>query len=93
MIAAGPSHGAASAAGGTKGIELVTLRAGKVTREPIELDHVAPIVAVATDKAGRIVIATRDGQLALRERGTWTHTQVRDELAPDRPGSPPAVSP
>jgi len=72
--------------------ELVTLRAGKLDREPIAFDHASPIVAVVADKSGRVVVATRDGQLAIRDRATWTTATVSDDLPAARPGSPPAVS-
>jgi hypothetical protein len=38
-----------------------------------------------------MVVALRDGQLAVRERSSWTTTTVRTELDPARPGSPPAA--
>jgi hypothetical protein len=72
--------------------ELVTLRAGKLDREPIAFDHASPIVAVVADKSGRVVVATRDGQLAIRDHATWTFAKVSDDLSAAHPGSPPAVS-
>lgn len=76
------------------GRELVTLKAGKFSREPITQQLAAPIVSVVADKTGRAVIATRDGQLAVRDKtGAWTAGELRDELPADRPGSPPAESP
>ena len=92
VIAVGNARRTTGPHTGAVGAELVTLHAGKVDREPIELDHQADTVAVVADKAGRIVVATRDGQIAVRVRGAWTHVQVSDELPPDRAGSPPAVS-
>ena len=81
---------AAAARGG--GLELVTVRAGKVTREPVPLDPPAPVVALAADRAGRIVLATHDGRLVVRDHGAWSTATVRDELPPPRPGAPPARS-
>jgi hypothetical protein len=73
-------------------LELLTLRAGKLVSEPITIDPSGAIVAVAADRAGRIVIALRDGRLAVRDRSAWSTVQVRDELPPPRPGPPPALS-
>jgi len=88
--------------------ELVTLKGATVTREPITAALVAAasgngatklgsgaaaIVSVVADKAGRVVVAMKDGELAVRDKaGTWTLTDVRTELPADRPGSPPAES-
>jgi hypothetical protein len=82
-----------AAGAGAHGPELVTLRAGKTDREPFAFEHAAPIVAVAIDKAKRVVVAARDGQLAIRERGAWTVHHVSDELPPPHEGSPPAAQP
>jgi hypothetical protein len=72
--------------------ELVTLKGATFAREPIGLAG-APIVSVVADKSGRVVVAARDGQLAVRDKaGTWTLGAVTSELPPDRPGSPPAES-
>ncbi len=72
--------------------ELVTLHAGKLAQEPVKLDHAAPVAGLAADREGRVLVVTRDGQLALRDHGTWTTAQLRDELPPPRAGSPPALS-
>ncbi|MEO8554633.1 MAG: hypothetical protein ABI678_31870, partial [Kofleriaceae bacterium] len=75
------------------GRELVTWKAGKLAREAIGVQLAAPIVSVVADKTGRAVVATRDGQLAVRDKaGTWTAGELRDDLPADRPGSPPAES-
>lgn len=50
-------------------------------------------VGVVTDKSGRVVIAFRDGRLAIRERGTWSVTAITEALPAARPGAPPATSP
>ena len=73
-------------------IELITLRAGKATSEAVPLDPPAPIVGLVADRAGRIVVATRDGRLALRDHGVWATATLADELPPPHPGSPPARS-
>lgn len=75
-----------------KAIELVSLRADKLDREAIPLDPPAVVVGVVADAAGRVVVATRDGRLALRDHGKWTIATVRDELPQPRPGPPPATS-
>ncbi|CAN5405798.1 hypothetical protein BH11MYX1_BH11MYX1_20810 [soil metagenome] len=82
-------------AAGTQGanLVLVTLKAGKLDHELIGV-RLATVVALAADRAGRVVVAARDGQLAVRDKqDAWTATAVRDELPAGRPGSPPAVQP
>lgn len=78
-----------------KQVELVTIKAGKVVREPVPVDDPKPIVGVAADRAGGCAIAMRDGRIVLRERGakgTWTVVEVREELAAPKPGPAPAES-
>jgi hypothetical protein len=77
--------------------ELVTLQGATVAREPIAPagSHFgtgnATIVSVIADKTGRVVVAARDGQLAVRDKtGAWTLGAVTTEPPADRPGSPPA---
>lgn len=75
------------------GAQLATIDRGKVARETIAAATLAsPVVAIAADRSGRIVIATRDGELWLRERGAWTAGELHAELPPPHAGSPPAVS-
>ena len=71
--------------------ELVTVRATKLDREPLPFDASA-VVGLAADRA-RIVVALADGHLAVRDKATWTTTEVRDDLPAPHPGSPPATSP
>ncbi len=78
---------------GVAGSDLLTLRAGKITREAMPLDPGAVVVAVIADHEGRAIAATRDGKLIVRDHGAWTTTTVRDELPAPRPGAPPATSP
>jgi len=53
----------------------------------------AAIVGVAADRTGRVVVAARDGQLAIRDKaGAWTRGALFDPTPPARPGSPPAES-
>ncbi len=50
-------------------------------------------VGVVTDTSGRVVVAFRDGRLAIRERGAWSLTAVVESLPAPKPGAPPATSP
>jgi hypothetical protein len=85
--------------------ELVTVKGAAVTREPIAPavsaapnaarfgTGVAAIVSVVADKAGRVVVAAKDGQLAVRDKGgAWTRGEVTSAFPADRAGSPPAQS-
>lgn len=75
------------------GFELVSIGA-KVTHEPIgSVDKALVPVGITVDKKGRTAIAFRDGTIATGIRGAWTTVSVRDELPPDKPGSPPATAP
>jgi len=91
-LAIASGDGVVAAAMRGTALELVTLHAGKLTSEPVPLDPPAPIVALAADRDGGVVLATRDGRLVVRDRGAWSATVVRDELPPSRPGPPPALS-
>lgn len=73
-------------------VELVTIKAGKVVREVVPLDQPEPAVGIVADKHARIAIALRDGRIALRDAGTWTVSEVREELASAKPGPAPAES-
>ena len=94
QIAAAATVGDDVVAAGTHGaaVDLVTLHAGKLDREAVKLDHAAPVAGLAADRAGRVLVVTRDGQLALRDHGTWTTSQLRDDLPAPHAGSPPAIS-
>ncbi|HSK04576.1 MAG TPA: hypothetical protein VK932_25160, partial [Kofleriaceae bacterium] len=86
-------------------LELFAAGAGKLERAPIgaaEPGGSGPAtgaaaagapVGVAVDRAGRAVVAFRDGRIAVRDGGAWTTITVGVELPPPRPGAPPAVSP
>lgn len=80
-------------------IEVVVIDGVKVTRETIEvpadaaLGPLANPVGVVTDTTGRVVVAFRDGRLAIRSRGAWSVTAIADALPAARPGAPPALSP
>lgn len=72
------------------GLELVTLRAGKLTRDPLGVSGSA--VGVVVDRAGRATVALSDGRVALRDKAGWTVTEVTDEPPAEHPGAPPATS-
>jgi len=76
---------------GRAGLELVTLRAGKLARDPLGLSGTA--VGVVVDRAGRAAVALSDGRIAVRDPSGWTTTEVTDEVPAEHPGSPPAASP
>lgn len=75
-----------------KTVELVTIKAGKVQREGVEIDRPKPVIGVVVDKKNRVAIAMRDGRIALRDGGMWTVTEVREELEAAKPGPAPAES-
>ena len=74
------------------GLELVTVAASKVIRDPIANTAGAKPVGVVLDKTGRATVAFADGRLARRDRGTWTLITVREALPAPRPGPAPATS-
>ena len=87
LVVAAGEHGNAA--------ELVTLKGTAWSREPIAPAgaKLGQLVAIVADKTGRAVVATKDGQLAVRDKaGAWTLAQVESELPADKPGSPPAES-
>ena len=73
------------------GLELVTLRAGALVREPLGASGTA--VGVVVDRTGRAVVALADGRIALRTPAGWTLTEVTDEAPAAHPGAGPAASP
>lgn len=91
--ASGPADALAAIGTTAAGVELVTVRAGRLTRATVGVTG-API-GVAVDRAGRTLVALADGQVALREspQAAWTTTQVAQELPAAHPGAPPATSP
>jgi hypothetical protein len=106
IAAAGTTIVALAATGArAKPLELVVLTGkpaarGKpaVVREPTPFDGSADVVALVIDDDRRVLLATRDGRIALRAAGawdgagSWTVTQVRDEVPEPRPGAGPALS-
>jgi len=72
----------------------VLVRALPVTAGELVTDDPQSVpVGVVADPSGRVVIAFRDGTLAVRERGTWTRARITEALPAGRPGAPPAQSP
>jgi hypothetical protein len=88
--AAGPNDALVAIATGSTGLELVTLGAGKLAREPLGLTGTA--VGVVVDRAGRAVVALADGRIAVRDRTGWTTTTVADDPPAGHPGAAPATS-
>jgi hypothetical protein len=89
----GPDDGLVAVGTTRAGVELLTLAAGKLVRDPIAGTAGARPVGAMLDKAGRAIVALRDGRIARRDRGAWTLSSVRDALPAARPGPPPARSP
>ena len=75
-----------------KALELVTIKAGALAHEKVPAPDPSAVVGVVADAAGRVVIAMRDGTLAVRDGASWTATTVRESLAPAKPGPAPATS-
>jgi hypothetical protein len=90
-VAAATADNALAAVGvGPAGLELVTLRRGTLTRDPLGISGVA--VGVVVDRAGRAVVALADGRLALRQPTGWSTRDVTDEPTEVHRGAPPAIS-
>ena len=81
LVAIGATHA---------GLELVTLRAGALTRDPLGATGAA--VGVVVDRAGRATVALADGRIAVRGPAGWTMTEVTAAPAGEHPGAPPAAS-
>jgi hypothetical protein len=95
MFAIGPANLATTAGDDLivlGGPSLVTVHAGKVTKEPVALPRGAHAVGLAADRSGRAVIALSDGALLVKDK-TWSTVTVHDEPAPPRPGPGPAQTP
>ena len=103
LAAAAPDDGLIAVARAAGKLELLSVRAGKLERAPIEVAAVAPApapalvasltpIGVAADRAGRAVVAFRDGRIAVRDGATWTTVAVTEQLPPAHPGAPPAPS-
>lgn len=90
--AAGPDDRLIAVARAAGKLELLTLRAGKLERAPIDVAPSGDPVGVAVDRAGRAVVALRDGRLAVRDGTAWTTTTVAEQLPAPQPGPPPAAS-
>ena len=73
-------------------LELVTMKRGKVEREDVPVERPSSVVGIVVDRQRRVAIAMRDGRIALRDRGTWTVSEVREELPEPKPGPAPAQS-
>lgn len=73
-------------------LELVTVKRGKVERETVPIERPGSVAGIVVDAQRRVAIALRDGRIALRDGGTWTVTEVREELPEAKPGPAPAAS-
>ena len=90
-VAAVAPDGALVAIGSTRaGLELVTLRGGKLARDPLGVTGTA--VGLVVDRQGRATVALSDGRIAVRDKAGWTTTEVTDEATAEHPGAPPAPS-
>jgi hypothetical protein len=86
--AAGPGDALVAIGTTRAGLELVTLAAGKLARDPLGITGTA--VGVVVDRAGRAVVALSDGRIAVRDRTGWTTTAVTEAVtraATDAPGA------
>jgi hypothetical protein len=71
--------------------ELLTIKGTKLVRETIPLAKAGPIIGVVADREARVVVATRDGTIAMRIKGAWTTSEVRVEIPAAKPGPAPAA--
>jgi hypothetical protein len=71
--------------------ELAIVKAGAVAKEALP-PLATPIVGIVADKAGRVALVTRGGQLAQKLAATWTVNELRALPAIAHAGSPPAES-
>ena len=88
--ATGPGDALVAVVAGKAGLELVTLGAGKLARDPLGITGTA--VGVVVDRAGRAMVALSDGQIAVRDKAGWTTTVVADAPPAEHPGAAPATS-
>ncbi|HEY0479742.1 MAG TPA: hypothetical protein VGD37_19615 [Kofleriaceae bacterium] len=93
--AAGPGDALVAIGTASAGLELVTLAAGKLARDPLGIAGTA--VGVVVDRAGRAVVALSDGRIAVRDRTGWTTTAVTEAVPNAVPnavtGAPGAAHP
>lgn len=71
--------------------ELVTVEHGAASKDALPA-LASPVVAITAERGGRVLVATRAGQLAQRIAGTWTTTELRDAPFTPHDGPPPAES-
>jgi hypothetical protein len=90
--AVGPDDRLIAVARAAGKLELLTVGGGKLGRAPIDVPGAGAPVGVTVDRAGRAVVAFRDGRIAVREGAAWTAVTVGEQLPPPRPGAPPAAS-
>jgi hypothetical protein len=92
IVAAGHDERLIAVARAAGKLELLTAGGGKLERAPIDATGPGVPVGVAVDRAGRAVVAFRDGRIAVRDGSAWTTVTVGVELPSPRPGAPPAPS-
>ena len=97
-VAADAGGDLVAGATGADGIAIAVVRAGQTTFDVQQVPAtalaapLAPVAAVAIDRDGRVLVALRDGRIAVRDGAAWTAAAVRDDLPASRPGAPPAAS-
>jgi hypothetical protein len=94
IAAVAPDDGLAAIGSSPGGLELLVLRRGTLSRDPLGILASAGTtpVGVVVDRAGRALVALSDGRIVLRQPSGWSTIEVTDEVPAEHPGAPPATS-